>query len=99
MRHNTFGFASPSGDDAARSFNFFNLPRMRHARNIDVGSPASRSYETQQGDVIGKRQIVELRVDHHVADVQLLVRQLLRCYADVVLAQAYFQQRADVLVR
>lgn len=95
----TFRFPPPSGDDAARAFNFFDLSRMGHAGDVDVGASARGSHETQQGDIIGQRQIVELWMNHDVADVQFFVRQLLRRYADVVLAQTNFQQRADVLAR
>ncbi len=62
-------------------------------------SPARRFDEAHQCDVVGQRQVVELRVYHDVADVQLLVRQLLRRHADVVLAQPHLQHAADVARR
>ena len=92
----TFQLATPSGDDAAGALRLRDLARMRHADNVDVWPASGRLDETEQSDIVGQRQIVELRVDHHVRHVQLLVRQLFRSHAHVVFAQTDLQHGANV---
>ena len=58
---------------------------MRHADDVDVRPASGRLDEAQQGDVVGQRQIVELRVDHDMRDVQFFVGQLFGSDADVIL--------------
>ena len=95
----TFKFASPSSDNASSAFRFGDLSRVRHAGYVNVRPPARRFHEADQGDVVGQRQIVELRMNHDVADIQFFVRQLFRGHAHVVLAQTNFQDGADVSCR
>jgi hypothetical protein len=72
---------------------------MRHADDVDMRPASGRLYETEQSDVIGQRQIVELRVDHDVRNVQLFVGQLLGRHANIVFAKPHLQHRADVATR
>lgn len=69
---------------------------MWHADDVNVRFTSGRLDETQQSDIVGQRQIVELRMDHDVRNVQLLVGQLFGGDADVVFTETDFQNGADV---
>lgn len=95
-KKHTFQLATPSGDDAAGSLRLRDLARMRHADDVDMRPTSSGLDETEQSDIVGQRQIVKLRMDHHVRHVELLVGQLLGGDADVVFTETDLEHGADV---
>lgn len=87
----TFVPSSPAGDDAPSEAGRAVLISPGQADDVHVRLVLRGRGEMQQGDVVRQWSVVKARVQHHGADVLLLIRQRLRHGADVELAQSHLQ--------
>jgi hypothetical protein len=87
----TFVPASPAGDDAPAKAGRAVLVSAGQTHDVHVGLVLRGRGEMQQGDVVRQRAVVEARMQHHRANVLLLIGQRLRSGSDVKLAQSHLQ--------